>query len=105
MLNSFTTQSTAVSRVASSVDAIVKYLVEGGIPNEAIEFGSLSAYGQEEWMNGSSTGRISSYRASRTVTVRTDDVAKVKDLSTNIGSLLEAGVNVSNYGPQYYVSS
>ncbi|MFZ9720699.1 MAG: SIMPL domain-containing protein [Candidatus Nanopelagicaceae bacterium] len=74
------TQSTAVSRVASSVDAIVKYLVEGGIPNEAIEFGSLSAYGQEEWMNGSSTGRISSYRASRTVTVRTDDVAKVKDL-------------------------
>ena len=98
------TQSVAVARVTSSVEAIVKYLVDGGIPSSAIEFGSLSAYGQEEWMNGSSTGRIASYRASRTVTVRTDDVAKVKDLSTNIGSLLEAGVSVSNYGPQYYVS-
>ncbi|NDH38777.1 MAG: DUF541 domain-containing protein, partial [Actinobacteria bacterium] len=42
--------------------------------------------------------------ASRTVTVRTEDVARVKELSTNIGSLLEAGVSVSNYGPQYYVS-
>jgi hypothetical protein len=98
------TQSGAVSRVTSSVESIVKYLVDGGIPNSAIEFGSLSAYGQEEWSNGSSTGRIASYRASRTVTVRTDDVAKVKELSTNIGSLLEAGVSVSNYGPQYYVS-
>ncbi|MFM7775498.1 MAG: SIMPL domain-containing protein, partial [Actinomycetota bacterium] len=98
------TQSVAVARVTSSVEAIVKYLVDGGIPNSAIEFGSLSAYGQEEWMNGSSTGRIASYRASRTVTVRTDDVAKGKEVSTNIGSLLEAGVSVSNYGPQYYVS-
>lgn len=98
------TQSTAVAKVTSSVEAIVKYLVSGGIPDDAIEFGSLSAYGQEEWVNGASTGRISSYRASRTVTVRTGDVQKVKELSTNLGTLLEAGVNVSNYGPQYYVS-
>jgi hypothetical protein len=28
----------------------------------------------------------------------------VKKLSTNLGTLLAQGVNVSNYGPQYYVS-
>jgi hypothetical protein len=98
------TQSVAVTRVTSSVEEIVKYLNEGGISNDAIEFGSLSAYGQEEWINGTSTGRISSYRASRTVTVRTEDVETVKKLSTNLGTLLAQGVNVSNYGPQYYVS-
>jgi hypothetical protein len=98
------TQSVAVTRVTSSVEEIVKYLNEGGISNDAIEFGSLSAYGQEEWVNGTSTGRISSYRASRTVTVRTEDVETVKKLSTNLGTLLAQGVNVSNYGPQYYVS-
>ena len=98
------TQSVAVTRVTSSVDEIVKYLNDGGIPSDAIEFGSLSAYGQEEWVNGASTGRIASYRASRTVTVRTEDVETVKTLSTNLGTLIAQGVNVSNYGPQYYVS-
>jgi hypothetical protein len=98
------TQSVAVTRVTSSVEEIVKYLNSGGIASDAIEFGSLSAYGQEEYVNGSSTGRISSYRASRTVTVRTTDVETVKKLSTELGTLLSAGVSVSNYGPQYYVS-
>ena len=98
------TQSVAVSKVGVAVDALVKYLTNGGIPSDAIEFGSVSAYPQEEWVNGSSTGRITSYRASRSVTVRTDDVNLVLKLSTNLGSLLETGINVSNYGPQYYVS-
>ena len=98
------TQSVAVTRVTSSVDEIVKYLNIGGIASDAIEFGSLSAYPQEEWVNGTSTGRVASYRASRSVTVRTNDVETVKKLSTELGTLLAAGVNVSNYGPQYYVS-
>jgi len=98
------TQSVAVSKVGVAVDALVKYLTNGGIPSDAIEFGSVSAYPQEEWVNGSSTGRITSYRASRSVTVRTEDVNLVLKLSTNLGSLLETGINVSNYGPQYYVS-
>ncbi|MFY7812489.1 MAG: SIMPL domain-containing protein, partial [Candidatus Nanopelagicaceae bacterium] len=87
-----------------AVDALVKYLVNGGIPNDAIEFGSVSAYPQEEFVNGASTGRITSYRASRSVTVRSENVDLVRKLSTNLGSLLETGVNVSNYGPQFYVS-
>lgn len=98
------TQSVAVARVASAVESLVKYLNNGGIPDSAIEFGSMSAFPQEEWINGSSTGRITSYRASRTVTVRSGDVELVNKLSTNLGALLETGVNVSNYGPQYYVS-
>ena len=98
------TQSVAVSKVGVAVNALVKYLTNGGIPSDAIEFGSVSAYPQEEWVNGSSTGRITSYRASRSVTVRTEDVDLVLKLSTNLGSLLETGINVSNYGPQYYVS-
>ena len=99
------TQSVAVSKVGVAVDALVKYLNNGGIPADAIEYGSVSAYPQEEWVNGSSTGRITSYRASRAVTVRTDDVNLVLKLSTNLGSLLETGINVSNYGPQYYLST
>lgn len=98
------TQSVAVTKVSEAVTAIVKYLTDGGIPENSIEFGSISAYPQEEFSNGTSTGRIISYRASRNITVRTEDVDLVSKLSTNIGSLLQTGVNVSNWGPQYYVS-
>ena len=97
-------QSVAVARVGAAVTSLVQYLNAGGIPEDSIEFGSMSAYPPEEYVNGSSTGRILSYRATRAVTVRSEDVEAVKKLSTNLGSLLESGVNISNYGPQYYVS-
>ena len=41
------TQAVAVDKVGIAVDGLVKYLVAGGIPNDAIEFGSVSAYPQE----------------------------------------------------------
>jgi hypothetical protein len=97
-------QSVAVSRVTSAVQSLLGYLREGGISDDAIEFGAMSVYPQEEYLNGSSTGRISSYRASRNVTVRSEDVELIKKLSINLGSLLESGVNVTSWGPQYYVS-
>ena len=58
-----------------------------------------------EYINGNQTGRILSYQAYRTVTVRTKDVDLVSKLSNNIGTLLATGVNVGNYGPSYYLST
>jgi hypothetical protein len=98
------TLSESVRKVEVATESVTQYLTDGGIPTTAIEFGSVSAYPQEEYSNGNSTGRILNYRASRTITVRTDDVELVSKLSNGIGALLQSGVNVSNYGPQYYVS-
>jgi hypothetical protein len=99
------TVSTAVKKVDSDVVALSKYLTNGGIPADALTLGAVSTYANEEYVNGNSTGRILSYRASRDVTVRTKDVALVSKLSQGIGSLLETGINVNNYGPQYYISN
>ena len=95
----------AVSQVGNDVAAVTKYLTDGGIPAGDITLGSVSTYANEEWQNGNSTGRILSYRASRDITVRTNDVQLVYKLSQGIGSLLQNGVNVNNYGPQYYIST
>lgn len=67
--------------------------------------GPVSTYGQEEWVNGNSTGRILNYRASRDITVRTKDVELVSNLSQGISSILQTGLSVNNYGPQYYIST
>jgi hypothetical protein len=95
----------AVAQVGNDVAAVTKYLTDGGIPDEALTLGSVSTYGQEEYVNGNSTGRILNYRATRDVTVRTKDVELVSKLSQGIGSILQSGVNVNNYGPQYYIST
>jgi uncharacterized protein len=95
----------AVKKVGSDVDAVTAYLTKGGIPASALTLGSVSTFANEEWQNGNNTGRILSYRASRDITVRSKDVQLVYTLSQGIGSLLQTGVNVNNYGPQYYIST
>ncbi len=96
---------TAVKKVDSDVAALSKYLTMGGIPAEALTLGAVSTNANEEYVNGNSTGRILSYRANRDVTVRTKDVQLVSKLSQGIGALLGTGINVNNYGPQYYISN
>ena len=98
------TISESVKRVENATLAVSKYLTDGGVSSDSIELGSVSAYPQEEFLNGNNTGRILNYRGSRTITVRSTDVQLIKKLSSGIGSLLQSGVSVTNYGPQYYVS-
>lgn len=99
------TLSTAVRSVNDDMEDLVKYLKDGGFPETEIKLGALSTYGNEEYVNGNSTGRILSYRADRPVTVRSKNVELVSSMSNGIGALLERGVQVSNYGPNYYISS
>ena len=96
---------TAVKKVEASVIKLQEYLTKGGIPTDGIEVGGVNTQAMAEYINGNPTGRMLSYQASRNVVVRSKDVALVKTLSTNLGSLLQTGVNVNNYGPQYYVSN
>ena len=99
------TLASSVSTIDSSASALKKYLIIGGITEDQIELGPINSNAIMEYINGNQTGRILSYQAYRTVTVRTKDVQLVAKLSNNIGSLLATGVNVGNYGPAYYLST
>lgn len=103
--NTGKTPGTAVSGIDSGINTLQKYLVDGGIPTGALTLGPVNSYPTEEYLNGNPTGRILNYRATREITVRTKDVQLVSKLSQNIGSVLQQGVNLSNYGPQYYIST
>ena len=99
------TVSAAVKKVENSVVALQDYLTKGGITASQIELGAISTSANEEYLNGSATGRILSYRANRTVIVRSKDVQLIQKLSNGIGEVLQTGVNVYNFGPAYYVSN
>ena len=95
----------AVQKVEKSVSSLKEYLISGGIPADSIEVGGVNTYANNEYKNGNLTGAILSYTANQNVTVRSKDVEKVRTLSNGIGALLQTGVNVNNYGPQFYVSN
>lgn len=99
------TVSAAVTNISAGVKSVTNYLTDGGISSDLITLGAVSTYANEEFVNGNSTGRILSYRANRDVTVRSKDVQLVSKLSQGIGTLLQTGVPVNNYGPQYYIST
>lgn len=99
------TVSAAVTNISAGVTSLTKYLTDGGINTDSITLGAVSTFANEEFVNGNSTGRILSYRANRDVTVRSKDVQLVSKLSQGIGALLQTGVPVNNYGPQYYIST
>ena len=99
------TLASSVKKIDSSGEALKKYLINGGVTEDQLEFGPINSNAVQEYVNGNPTGRILAYQAYRTVTVRTKDVKLVEKLSNNIGSLLATGVNVGNYGPAYYLST
>jgi len=99
------TVAAAVTKVGADVVEVQKYLTAGGVAAEEITLGSVSTYANEEYVNGNSTGRILNYRANRDVVVRSKDVQMIARLSQAIGTLLQSGVSVNNYGPQYYIST
>ena len=95
----------SVTKVERSVTALSAYLTDGGIPATGIQVGGVNTNAINEYVNGNPTGRILSYQANQNVTVRSKDVKLINSLSNGIGKLLQTGVNVNNYGPQYYVSN
>jgi hypothetical protein len=99
------TVAAAVAKVGIDVVAVTQYLTSGGIADSDITLGSVSTYANEEYSNGNSTGRILNYRANRDVVVRSKDVQLIAKLAQSIGTLLQSGVSVNNYGPQYYIST
>jgi hypothetical protein len=99
------TVATAVKKVDADVAALSQYLTVGGIPADGLTLGAVATFANEEFVNGNTTGRILSYRATREVTVRSTDVQLVAKLSQGIGTLLATGINANNYGPQYYISN
>lgn len=99
------TAGAAVKRVESDVVALTKYLTDGGVTPDGIQTGAISTNQINQYINGNFTGKILAYQANQNVVVRSKDVEMIQKLSNGIGVLLQTGINVNNYGPQFYISS
>lgn len=82
---------------------LISYLASKGFPKDKIEFFTINNYPiYETSPQGYQTGRILGYTYSQRIEIQSADVNKIKEISLDISSLIERGVNFNVEPPEYH---
>jgi len=81
------------------------YLTQKGFPKESLNLFTITSYPVYE-MNaqGMQTGKVIGYVYSQRLEMQSNDVLKIKNLSLEISSVIERGVNFTVEQPEYHYS-
>ena len=100
-----TSRADAYATLKKQNPIVVDYLKAQGFKDNEIEAKYVNGWNiYQTNYNGNSTEKIIGFQASQKYSVKSDDVEKIKKISTDINTLTEKGVNVSGYEPSYYYS-
>jgi hypothetical protein len=92
----------AYQQLQAEKPIILNYLKSKGFSEDSIEFQTSNTYANYQYnQNGQQIG-ISSYTTSQSISVSSTDVNKIKEVSLDISSLVEQGVNFMVNMPEYY---
>ena len=82
---------------------VVEYLKSKGI--EEIDIKSMNGYNvYRQNDRGYNTNEIIGYEGSQLIEIKSNDVLKIKEISTDIQDLINKGINVEVYSPEYFYS-
>lgn len=84
---------------------VIKYLENKGFSKDEIEVKAFNGYNSYRTTpNGMSTNEIAYFNASQNISVKSKDVQKIKEISTDIINLISQGIDINAYTPSYYYS-
>ncbi|MBQ4646810.1 MAG: SIMPL domain-containing protein [Candidatus Gastranaerophilales bacterium] len=96
-------QKESFAYLKTQTPLVIEYLKSKGI-NE-IDIKSMNGYNiyrQNE--KGYSTNEIIAYEGSQHIEIKSNDVSKIKRISTDIQNLINKGINIEVYSPEYFYS-
>lgn len=100
-----TSRADAYATLKRQNPQVIKYLKSQGFKDSDIEEKYINGYNLYEILpNGTSTNKVIGFNANQKYSVKSNDVNKIKKLSTDINSLTEQGIDVSGYEPSYFYS-
>ena len=96
-------KQSAFNTVKTQLPIVKKYLTDKGLTD--IEIKASNGYYSYKYLpNGTMTNDIAYYNLSQPITVKSNDVQKIKDVSADIQSLLEKGIDINIINTDYFYS-
>lgn len=96
-------KQSAYNAVKNQLPVVMKYLQDKGITD--IEVKAASGYNSYRYTpNGNMTNEIAYFNLTQLVIIKSDDVQKIKDISTDIQQLLDKGIDINVRSPEYFYS-
>ena len=93
----------AYNQIKSQLPVVMTYLKNKGITD--IDVKSVNGYNSYKYTpNGNMTNDIAYYNLSQSIVIKSNDVQKVKEISTDIQNLIEKGVDINEMSAQYFYS-
>lgn len=93
----------AYNQIKSQLPVVMTYLKNKGITD--IDVKSVNGYNSYKYTpNGNMTNDIAYYNLSQSIVIKSNDVQKVKEISTDIQNLIEKGVDINVMSAQYFYS-
>lgn len=98
-------QKEAYATLKKQAPKVVEYLIQKGIESKNIDIKSMSGYKiYKQNERGYSTNEAIAFEANQNIEIKSSDVEKIKFISTDIQNLINNGINVDVYSPQYFYS-
>ncbi|BAZ45129.1 hypothetical protein NIES4102_21470 [Chondrocystis sp. NIES-4102] len=96
------TAQAAYQNLKNQTEKLQSYLQQRQVPKDAITLGAINTQSiPEVTYNGGETGQILAYRLTQQLEIRSDQVAKYRELSQQANELISQGINLVSEPPEY----
>ncbi len=98
-------QKDAFNLLNKQTPIVADYLTSKGINKEDITINAINGYyNYKRDQKGYSTDEVSAYNANLPINIKSKDVEKIKEISTDIQTLTNKGISIEVYSPEYFYS-
>jgi hypothetical protein len=96
------TLKAAYDQLAQNRKVVQEFLINENIPASAINFSQIRVNTNYRMNNsGYSTNEVLDYSLYQDISLESDDLQLITGVAKNISTLIEQGINISSYSPQY----
>ncbi len=94
------------AKIKADGEKVKKFLLENGIEEKDITFSAISNYEEHRrFPNGMSTNEVENYNISQCITVKSNDINKLTQISQNVDTLINQDIDLTTNNVEYFVSN
>ena len=94
----------AYTQIKKNNETTLRFLISKGVPDSAITFSAVDLSNEFNYIqdNGRSQNIFDGYRLTQTVSITSGEVEKVEKISREITELINQGIEINSFAPQYF---